>query len=77
MRPLRLGGHSRKLSDLYADARVPRPSRAHAVVIQRVGGEILWAEHIGPAVGAEIHVSLTRLDPRVNTVNLESKGHTK
>ncbi len=77
MRPLRLAGRSRKLSDLYADARVPRPARAHAIVIQRVGGEIVWAQHIGPALGAQVRVSLTRLDPRVNTETLESKGHTK
>jgi tRNA(Ile)-lysidine synthase len=86
MRPLRLGGRSRKLSDLYADARVPRPARAHAIVIERlplhVGGpentrEILWAEHVGPAHGALVSVTLTRLDPRVNTDTSRSKGHIK
>jgi tRNA(Ile)-lysidine synthase len=91
MRPLRLGGRSRKLSDLYADARVPRPARAHAVVVERIdwrlearaGGpdvrqirrEIIWAEHIGPSFGADVHVTLTRLDPTVNTESPRSKGH--
>jgi tRNA(Ile)-lysidine synthase len=81
MRPLRLGGRSRKLSDLYADARVPRSARAHAVVVVQAsgsnGGEIVWAEHVGPAFGTDVRVSLTRLDPRVNTEPLESKGDTK
>ncbi len=50
MRPLRLRGRSRKLSDLYADARVPRDVRATAVVLTRTTDHaIVWAEHIGPA----------------------------
>ena len=77
MRPLRLAGRSRKLSDLYADAHVPRQARAHAIVIERSPGEIVWAEHVGNAFGAQVRVTLTRLDPRVNTEKLESKGHTK
>jgi tRNA(Ile)-lysidine synthetase-like protein len=77
MRPLRLAGRSRKLSDLYADARVPRSARAHAVVIERRGGGIVWAEHVGPSLDADLRVTLTRLDPTVNTQTLEPKGHIK
>ncbi len=48
----RLAGHSRKLSDLYADLRVPRSHRASARVLVRVADdEIVWAEHVGHAVG--------------------------
>jgi tRNA(Ile)-lysidine synthase len=50
MRPARLHGRSRKLSDLYIDAKVPREARATARVAVR-DGVIVWAEHIGPAVG--------------------------
>ena len=54
MRPARLRGRSRKLSDLFIDAKVPRDLRATARVIVRVhDGEIMWAEHVGHAVGAE------------------------
>src|SRR5690606_36135212 len=35
MRPVRLRGRSRKLSDLFTDARVPRRLRAEAVVVTR------------------------------------------
>lgn len=50
MRPARLRGRSRKLSDLYADAKVPRSSRSAARVIVRLrDGAIVWAEHIGIA----------------------------
>jgi hypothetical protein len=49
----RLRGRSRKLSDLYIDAKVPRAARATARVIVRVSdGEIVWAEHLGAAFGA-------------------------
>jgi len=50
MRPLRLKGRSRKLSDLFIDARVPRDLRATARVLVKAG-EIVWAEHLGPAFG--------------------------
>ncbi len=50
MRPQRLGGQSRKLSDLFADAKVPRQERASARVIVRVHDTaIVWAEHLGIA----------------------------
>jgi tRNA(Ile)-lysidine synthase len=50
MRPARLKGRSKKLSDLYIDAKVPRDVRATARVAVR-DGVIVWAEHIGPAYG--------------------------
>jgi tRNA(Ile)-lysidine synthase len=60
MRPARLRGRSRKLSDLFTDARVPRRLRARAVIVIRVAdGVIVWAEHIGPAFGCEVSVRLT------------------
>ena len=50
MRPARLRGRSRKLSDLYADAKVPRSSRTAArVIVRHSDAAILWAEHIGIA----------------------------
>lgn len=50
MRPARLRGRSRKLSDLYTDAKVPRSLRSAARVIARLSdGAIVWAEHIGIA----------------------------
>jgi tRNA(Ile)-lysidine synthase len=59
MRPRRLRGRSRKLSDLYGDAKLPRRQRAQARVVVRVrDGAIVWAEHVGPAHGVEIMVSL-------------------
>jgi len=52
MRPARLKGRSRKLSDLYIDAKVPRAARATSRVLVRVDdATIVWAEHIGPAFG--------------------------
>jgi tRNA(Ile)-lysidine synthase len=63
MRPARLLGRSRKLSDLFIDARVPRRLRAAArVVVRRSDGAIEWAEHIGPAHGTPISVTLTGPD---------------
>jgi tRNA(Ile)-lysidine synthase len=52
MRPARLKGRSRKLSDLYIDAKVPRDLRATARVAIR-DGVIVWAEHLGAAYGFE------------------------
>src|SRR4029078_7433331 len=58
MRPARLRGRPRKLSDLYADARVPRTDRATArVVVDPATDEILWAEYVGPAFGVAIEVA--------------------
>jgi tRNA(Ile)-lysidine synthase len=52
MKPARLKGRSRKLSDLFIDAKVPRAERQRArVVIRPKDGVIVWAEHIGLAVG--------------------------
>jgi tRNA(Ile)-lysidine synthase len=52
MRPARLKGRSRKLSDLFIDAKVPRDARATARVAIR-DGVIVWAEHLGAAYGFE------------------------
>ena len=52
MRPARLKGRSRKLSDLYIDAKVPRAARATARVLVRLcDTQIVWAEHLGSAFG--------------------------
>jgi tRNA(Ile)-lysidine synthase len=52
MRPARLKGRSRKLSDLYIDAKVPRAARAAARVLVRTSdATIVWAEHVGAAFG--------------------------
>lgn len=52
MKPARLKGRSRKLSDLFIDAKVPRGERHRArVVIRPKDGVIVWAEHIGLAHG--------------------------
>lgn len=64
MRPARLRGRSRKLGDLFIDARVPRRLRVRARVVIRVrDGAIVWAEHIGPAFGSDVSVSLTPGNP--------------
>jgi tRNA(Ile)-lysidine synthase len=63
MQPARLGGRSRKLSDLFIDARVPRRVRAAARVVTRASdGRIEWAEHLGSAFGSSIAV--VTLTPR-------------
>jgi len=56
MRPARLRGRSRKLSDLYIDLRVPRATRARARVVERANGDIVWAEHVGGAFGCLVRV---------------------
>lgn len=64
MRPERLKGRSRKLSDLYVDAKIPRRLREQArVVVRQSDGEIVWAEHLGRAFGSHIEVRLTRPEP--------------
>jgi len=64
MRPARLRGRSRKLGDLFIDAKVPRRLRARArVVVRAADGAIVWAEHIGPAFGSNVFVSLTPGNP--------------
>lgn len=57
MRPRRLGGSSRKLSDLFVDAKVPRDVRARARVVVRADGVIVWAEHLGLAHGEAENVA--------------------
>lgn len=59
MRPARLRGASRKLSDLYGDQKLPRADRASAQVVIAADGTIAWAEHIGAAWGANIVVRVT------------------
>ncbi len=50
MRPARLKGRSRKLSDLFIDAKVPRALRTHArVLVRTTDTVIVWAEHLGIA----------------------------
>jgi tRNA(Ile)-lysidine synthase len=50
MRPARLKGRSRKLSDLFIDAKVPRALRTHArVLVRTTDASIVWAEHLGIA----------------------------
>lgn len=52
MRPARLRGRSRKLSDLFIDAKIPRSLRHVAHVLVRCSdGAIVWAEHVGVAFG--------------------------
>ncbi len=52
MKPARLKGRSRKLSDLYIDAKIPRGVRASArVLVRTTTGAIVWAEHVGLAHG--------------------------
>jgi len=52
MCPARLHGKSRKLSDLFIDAKVPRDVRRLAqVMIRTSDGVIIWAEHVGIAFG--------------------------
>ena len=70
MRPRRLRGRSRKLSDLFIDAKVPRADRERArVVVRERDGAIVWAEHIGVAFEASVDVTLTR--PRPVATNRE------
>lgn len=59
MRPERLKGRSRKLSDLFADAKISKELRSQALVLERTDdGEIVWAEHIGYAFGCQLSVTL-------------------
>ena len=52
MRPARLKGRSRKLSDLFIDAKVARSLRANArIVVRTTDNVIVWAEHVGIAHG--------------------------
>jgi len=57
MRPGRLKGRSRKLSDLYIDAKVPRAIRATSrVLVRKSYATIVWAEHLGAAFGESCFV---------------------
>jgi tRNA(Ile)-lysidine synthase len=63
MRPARLHGRSRKLQDLYTDAKVPARQRREAlVVVRKADGAIVWAQHLGASVDAGVEVSLTGPD---------------
>jgi len=63
MKPARLKGRSRKLSDLYIDAKVPRATRASArVLVRTTTGAIVWAEHIGLAHDEPSALAPTRSD---------------
>jgi tRNA(Ile)-lysidine synthetase-like protein len=58
----RLGG--KKLQDLYTDHKVPRRLRRTAVVVlDDESGQLVWAEHLGPAPASNVVVTLTRKDP--------------
>ena len=59
MKPQRLRGRSKKLSDLFVDAKVPRRLRTEARVVINHSGEIDWAEHVGLAFLADCEVNLT------------------
>lgn len=61
--PARLRGRTRKLSDLYTDARVPRAVRAAALVVTCADGTIVWAEHVGAAHGVTIDVRTSAGSP--------------
>jgi tRNA(Ile)-lysidine synthase len=63
MKPIRLKGRSRKLSDLYIDAKVPREQRLGARVLVRDADDtIVWAEHLGLAFGEPAVIAPTRTD---------------
>jgi tRNA(Ile)-lysidine synthetase-like protein len=60
MQPARLQGKSRKLSDLFIDAKVPAAKRRLARVVV-VGYDIIWCEHIGAAWQVEIAVDVAQI----------------
>lgn len=66
---IRLRAGSRKLSDCYTDARVPRARRPAAfVVVRESDGVIVWAEHVGAAVASgTVRVTLTDRETPANT----------
>jgi tRNA(Ile)-lysidine synthase len=52
MRPARLKGRSRKLSDLFIDLKLPRAQRPGThVMVRTTDHTIVWAEHVGVAHG--------------------------
>ena len=64
MRPERLKGRSRKLSDLFGDEKIPRRLRHRARIgVRQSDNEIVWAEYVGKAFGSAIEVRLTGADP--------------
>tara|TARA_R110002073_G_scaffold24260_7_gene82015 strand:- start:22147 stop:23349 length:1203 start_codon:yes stop_codon:yes gene_type:complete len=65
MRPTRLKGRSRKLSDLYADAKVPAAGRPIAWVVTTEAGEIVWAQHLGHAHGWDLPVKVIQAAEQV------------
>ncbi len=63
MRPARLRGQSRKLSDLYGDLKLPRARPGRARVVIAASGAIVWAEHVGAAWQA---TEVVRVEPAVD-----------
>ncbi len=60
MCPARLHGRSRKLSDLFIDAKIPRGQRSGAVVVYRQqDGVIEWVQGLGAAYDSDVEVILT------------------
>ena len=75
MRPPNLRGHSRKLSDLFTDRKIPRALRKVAqVLLDPETGEIVWAEHIGPALGTNHAVTLTNPEVEANNDECSREG---
>lgn len=57
MCPARLRGRSKKLSDLFIDAKIPRDARKAArVLLRNADAVIVWAEFIGLAFGEPFHI---------------------
>jgi len=57
MKPARLRGRTRKLSDLFIDAKVPRELRRTARVLVRTDDHVIvWAEYLGVAFGESPNV---------------------
>ena len=46
-RPLRLGGRSRKLQDLFVDRKVPRAERSRVPIVLDAAGRIVWVMGFG------------------------------
>lgn len=57
MRPERLKGRQKKVSELFVDAKVPSRLRRGARVVERESdGELVWVEHLGRAFGTAVEV---------------------
>ncbi len=61
IRPERLKGRSKKLSDLFAEAKIPRHQRLSAVVVVSVDtGDIVWAQYLGASWQAPVQIFTKR-----------------